>query len=795
MDKEHRFSSKMTRTIRYIFVLLLILPLTTQAQLQKIQDNLANGKYEEAYNQINETYSGDTLNKDRLHSLYVYYLAPNNTKSDSMQAFIYAKLYNEQVKDKKINLDGFAKSLLMSVYKSKDLEQLNKYIEYTNDYPALNKEAQRIRNQIAYENAQTINTAAAYKEFIELYPDAMQAEDATLLLNEKLMQELLKSGDIESLKSFANTTTSDKYKSQALKEIDRLSFNRALKTNTLESYDKYIKEFPEGEYIIMAKSKRDLAQYDRYVNEGDITDMIYYLRTTSSKDKNYDIILDKLKIKTIKHYSLNAMAVIDSLTNDTVFLERFAKRYVADYSLASIERLLKAFPKLTNESYILEAEQKAKQIATLSSARELTLDDYKKNKNLFTNLNAREVAKLFYHFDALNSVQPKTKMLKFNLGTDIHYLNYLYAKNLEMDFVLTDDNYDAQAEDRPNMKTLGLDVETTDAYYVTDSLILFSATTMDGYDIYDSCKNKDIYYAIYEDDKWQKPQVLCSQINTRFDESNPVLSSDGKTLWFSSDRDLNFGGKDIYVSYRTNINDWDSWSTPMLLGEDFNTKDNDYVLHVTDNLIVLSQDETMSKENNIYLEGKTALNFVSGRVNSTTATSLENTKVKILNKKDMSLLNTTTANEKGCFAFLAPKTNYVLSSQKTGYYSPLSEDSIINMYYIEDIVSKQTLLTITSPFDTKNPLELSKQGQNELISLANAFKKSPYMLTIEVHALTDYKKQSALELSETQASAIKTFLVKQGMLEDALIINGLGKSKIVQGWETTPSIDISLINR
>lgn len=82
-----------------------------------------------------------------------------------------------------------------------------------------------------------------------------------------------------------------------MKELDKLLFNKALKENTMESYNAYISEFPDGEYILVAKNKRDLAQYDKYVNEGNIADLVYYVRNNNISDKNYKVVLDKLRLK------------------------------------------------------------------------------------------------------------------------------------------------------------------------------------------------------------------------------------------------------------------------------------------------------------------------------------------------------------------------------------------------------------------------------------------------------------------------------------------------------------------
>jgi WD40-like Beta Propeller Repeat len=54
-------------------------------------------------------------------------------------------------------------------------------------------------------------------------------------------------------------------------------------------------------------------------------------------------------------------------------------------------------------------------------------------------------------------------------------------------------------------------------------------------------------------DAWSGPVNLGITINTASIENNANLSSDGKTLWFSSDRPGGFGGLDFYMATRTKV--------------------------------------------------------------------------------------------------------------------------------------------------------------------------------------------------------------------------------------------------
>ena len=79
----------------------------------------------------------------------------------------------------------------------------------------------------------------------------------------------------------------------------------------------------------------------------------------------------------------------------------------------------------------------------------------------------------------------------------------------------------------------------------------------------------DIYISQKEGNGWSKPINLGFPINTKGWESQPSLSSDGKTLYFVSDRRGGYGSYDIWKS---NIQTDGNWSMPVNLGTKINTK-------------------------------------------------------------------------------------------------------------------------------------------------------------------------------------------------------------------------------
>lgn len=87
----------------------------------------------------------------------------------------------------------------------------------------------------------------------------------------------------------------------------------------------------------------------------------------------------------------------------------------------------------------------------------------------------------------------------------------------------------------------------------------------------------DIYFTVMEEDgEWGIPSNLGPTINTRYNEETPFLTSDGKTLYFSSYGHYNMGGYDVF--YSTLLEDGE-WAVPINAGYPINTTDDDVFFH------------------------------------------------------------------------------------------------------------------------------------------------------------------------------------------------------------------------
>ena len=84
--------------------------------------------------------------------------------------------------------------------------------------------------------------------------------------------------------------------------------------------------------------------------------------------------------------------------------------------------------------------------------------------------------------------------------------------------------------------------------------------------------NCDLYIARRRGQEWTAPRNLGPLVNSKAWDSQPSLSADGRTLYFSSQRGGGLGGYDIYV---TTIGPDGTWTAPRNLGAPVNTPGDD----------------------------------------------------------------------------------------------------------------------------------------------------------------------------------------------------------------------------
>jgi tetratricopeptide (TPR) repeat protein len=110
---------------------------------------------------------------------------------------------------------------------------------------------------------------------------------------------------------------------------------------------------------------------------------------------------------------------------------------------------------------------------------------------------------------------------------------------------------------------------STGLSYNGDELYVYRSDNFDG----------NLYVSKYRNGTWTKLEKLNGNINTKYWESHASLSKDGKTLYFTSNREGGYGGLDVYKSERKRGGEW---GPAINLGPVINTRYNEDTPFVTD---------------------------------------------------------------------------------------------------------------------------------------------------------------------------------------------------------------------
>jgi len=105
-------------------------------------------------------------------------------------------------------------------------------------------------------------------------------------------------------------------------------------------------------------------------------------------------------------------------------------------------------------------------------------------------------------------------------------------------------------------------------------------------DSYGSC---DLYISEKKGKNWSKPVNIGAPINGNYKETQPCLSSDGKTLYFISNRP---GGKGKFDIWMSQLDANKKWKQPINLGDSINTTEDELApfIHYDNNTLYFSSE-------------------------------------------------------------------------------------------------------------------------------------------------------------------------------------------------------------
>ena len=304
----------------------------------------------------------------------------------------------------------------------------------------------------------------------------------------------------------------------------------------------------------------------------------------------------------------------------------------------------------------------------------------------------------------------------------------------------------------------------------------------------------DIWKSTFTDSGWSKPVNLGPEINTSKDEQFPFIHSDNVTLYFSSEGHPGMGKSDLFV---THLRPDGKWQKPQNLGYPINTTGYDW------NIVVSRDGKTAYYSSDKMPDGKggldiytfelptelraTQVSYVRGLVRDAVTKKPLQTTVILTPLDGNATTQSYTNRSTGVFVVpLIAKKQYALTIDKKGYLfhsenfdmpevpSDKPFEIIVDLQKVQ--VGKSVVLNNIF-FDT-DKFALKDESNKELQKLYT-FLADNKDLRIEISGHTDNVGDAKynLELSKNRAKSVYQYLVDQGIASDRLSYNGYGDTQ------------------
>lgn len=316
----------------------------------------------------------------------------------------------------------------------------------------------------------------------------------------------------------------------------------------------------------------------------------------------------------------------------------------------------------------------------------------------------------------------------------------------------------------------------------------------------------DIWKTTFGNGRWTEPVNLGPEINTEWDEMSPFIHFDDRTLYFSSNRPEGMGGFDLFVS--SHEYDGGPWGKPENLGYPINTEGDDNNLIVSADgrtAIYASEREGGYGKMDLYsfelperVRPTVAICFTGTVTNAKTGQKVA-ADIKVIDIQRNAIVANTSSDAAngqyivslpadGVYAFHVSADGYLLHSQSEvwerdddGYdkWQPITMD--IALHPIES----GERIALRNVFFETGRWEILEGSEYELNAVAELLKQNP-SLRIELGGHTDNvgRSEANQKLSEQRAKSVYDYLVGKGIAANRLTYKGYGETQPVATNDT-----------
>ncbi|GAB3924897.1 OmpA family protein [Mucilaginibacter myungsuensis] len=325
----------------------------------------------------------------------------------------------------------------------------------------------------------------------------------------------------------------------------------------------------------------------------------------------------------------------------------------------------------------------------------------------------------------------------------------------------------------------------------------------------------DIWYCQrLSDGKWSKPINCGKTINTVADEAFPSIGGDSK-LYFASKGLPGMGGYDIFSSTGSGTN----WSEPKNLKHPLNSTSDDFALATLDGKtgFFSSDRQGGSGNDDIYaftytgtddqlktsqpIAAKPAPPTTNAALGSPAMVILEGTVMNNASGKQIDSVSVTLRNSEGIplegkmvgpdgkFQFkVVPGRDYTVETRRKGFY-PVSNHlpgrsivpgfSAIIQLAMEPLTTDKTFIIRNIYYDL-NMYDIRPDAQTEMDNLVRIMKENP-TIKIELSAHTDARGSDYYNmlLSDARAKAAVAYLRRHGIAGSRMVAKGYGETRLL----------------
>ncbi|WP_338767556.1 OmpA family protein [Bernardetia sp. ABR2-2B] len=306
---------------------------------------------------------------------------------------------------------------------------------------------------------------------------------------------------------------------------------------------------------------------------------------------------------------------------------------------------------------------------------------------------------------------------------------------------------------------------------------------------------------------WEAPQNLGSQINTAGEEYSPFIHVNGRTLFFSSDTHLGFGGFDLFKT-EIDENSEKGWTKPQNLGYPINTYTDQQSLFVTADgkTAYYADGETelqVDKQNRIIAEDLgnsyiykfempeeieiTVSRYIKGTVYDAKTKEKLGANIDLYNLTNKTIQSSISSDPRnGKYLFVLNEgSNYALNVNKKGYlfqslafdYSEGTGENVTVDIYLEK-AEKGSKVVLNNIFFDTDKWELKEESKTELDLVTRYLQTNP-KIKVQISGHTDNvgDKIYNQKLSEKRATSVVDYLINAGIPKAQLVIKGFGEAQ------------------